>query len=139
MFLLYTILAAVHILAVVVTGILWTILVLRPTPGLRRERRDIRAVHFGSLFLVPWFLGLAIVFERLKVPDWCQAPFPAGLGLLVLLSGIGYILPRDEDLEPFYFWTRGWPMTLSLAGLAFLIIGLCWTAGVLVVFGWLQR
>jgi hypothetical protein len=138
MFQLYLFLAAVHILAIVVTGILWTFLILRPTPGLRREFRDIRAVHFGSLFLVPWFLGLACTFERLNVPVWHQVAFPAGLGLLVLLSGIGYVLPRDEALDPFYFWTRGWPMLLSLAGLACLIIGLCWTAGVLVVYACLR-
>ena len=41
---LYLLLAAFHMLAVVVTGILWTILTLRPTPGLKKEFRDIRAV-----------------------------------------------------------------------------------------------
>lgn len=133
---LYLMLAAVHIMAVVVTGILWTLFVLRPTPGLRREFRDIRAVHFGSLFLVPWLLSLAYAFERLNVPAWHQAAFPIGLGLLVLLSGIGYILPRDTGLDPFYFWTCGWAMILSLAGLACLIIALCWTAAVLVVYAW---
>jgi hypothetical protein len=135
----YVILAAIHITSVVVSGILWTIFVLRPTPGLRREFRDIRAVHFGSLYLVPWFLGLTYVFERLNVPAWHQAAFPIGLGLLVLLSGIGYVLPRETDLDPFYFWTRGWPMVLSLAGLACLIIALCWTAGVLIVYALRHR
>lgn len=50
---LYFVLPAVHILAVAVTGILWTILVLRPQSGLKKSFRDIRAVHFGSLYLTP--------------------------------------------------------------------------------------
>lgn len=132
---LYFVLAAVHLVAIVVTGILWTIIDVRHPSGLRRELRDIRAVHFGSLYLVPWFLGLAYAFERLGVPALHQAVFPAGLGLLVLFSGIGYLLPRPEGLDPFYYWTRGWAMVLSLTGLAFLVIALLWTATVLVVYG----
>jgi hypothetical protein len=56
---LYFVLAAVHIVAIVVTGILWTIIDLVPKVGFRPHFRDIRAVHFGSLYLTPWFLGLA--------------------------------------------------------------------------------
>ena len=133
---LYLLLAAFHMLAVVVTGILWTILTLRPTPGLKKEFRDIRAVHFGSLYLVAWFLGLAFAFERLAIPAWHQAAFPIGLGLLVVLSGIGYVLPRDPKIDPFYFWTKGWPMVISLVGLVCLVVALCWTAGVITAYAW---
>ncbi len=131
---LYFVLAAVHIVAIVVTGILWTIVDLVHGSGLRRNLRDIRAVHFGSLYLVPMFLGLAYAFDRLRVPAWHQVFFPAGLGLLVLFSGIGYVFPRPEGLDPFYYWTRGPAKVLALIGLACLIVGLLWTAGVLTVY-----
>ncbi len=130
----YLILAAVHIVAVVVTGILWTVVDLVPRSGLRRQLRDIRAVHFGSLYLVPWFLGLAYAFDRLGVPAWHQVFFPVGLGALVLFAGVGYLFPRPPDVDPFYYWTRGWALVLSLAGLAVLVFCLLWTAGVLVVY-----
>jgi hypothetical protein len=128
---LYIVLAAVHIAAVVVTGILWTILDLWPRSGLKSEFRDIRAVHFGSLYLTPWFLGLGWAFDRLKVPAWHQLFFPAGLGLLVLFAGVAYLLPRAPGVQPFYYWTRGWPMVLSMVGLACLVVALFWTAGAL--------
>src|SRR5262245_24349257 len=131
---LYFVLAAVHIVALVVTGILWTIIDLVPAVGFRSHYRDIRAVHFGSLYLVPWFLGLAYAFERLGVPAWHQAFFPAGLGLLVFFTGVAYLFPRPEGLDPFYYWTRGWPMVLSLVGLGCLIIALLWTAAVLSLY-----
>jgi hypothetical protein len=131
---LYFVLAAVHIVAIVVTGILWTLIDLIPNSSLRPHYRDIRAVHFGSLYLVPWFLGLTYAFERLAVPAWHQVFFPAGLGLLVLFSGVAYLLPRPEGLDPFYYWTRGWPMVLTMVGLACLIIALLWTAGVLIIY-----
>lgn len=91
---LYMILAAVHIISMFITGILWTVIDLRPQSQLRPHLRDIRAVHFGSLWLVPWFLGLGLAFDRLQVPPWHQAFFPIGLGLLVLFSGIGWLFPR---------------------------------------------
>jgi hypothetical protein len=131
---LYMVLVAVHILALVVTGILWTIIDLSPKSSLREHLRDIRAVHFGSLYLVPWLLGLAWAFERLGVPAWHQAFFPAGLGLLVVLSGIGYLFPMPPDLDPFYFWTRGWGLVFSMLGLVCLIIALLWTAVVLTIY-----
>jgi hypothetical protein len=131
---LYVVLAAVHIAAVPVTGILWTIIVLVPKSGLRPHLRDIRAVHFGSLYLTPWLLGLAWAFERLGVPAVHQAFFPAGLGLLILFTGIAYLFPRPEGLDPFYFWTRGWALVLSLIGLACLVAALLWTATVLVLY-----
>jgi hypothetical protein len=131
---LYLLLAAVHLTAIVVTGILWTIIDLVPTSGLRRHLRDIRAVHFGSLYLVPWFLGLGYVFERLSVPSWQQAIFPAGLGLLVLFASVAYLLPRPQGLDPFYYWTRGWSMVLALIGLTCLAVSLLWTAALLVRF-----
>src|SRR5437660_11346421 len=59
---LYFVLAALHIVSMVVTGALWTIIDLSPTSRLRKHLRDIRAVHFGSLYLVPWFLGLSWAF-----------------------------------------------------------------------------
>jgi hypothetical protein len=131
---LYFILAAMHLVAIVVTGILWTIVDLNPSSRLRRHLRDIRAVHFGSLYLVPMLLGLAYAFDRLGVPAWHQIFFPAALGLLVLFAGIAYLFPRPPDLDPFYYWTRGWAKLLSLIGLGCLISGLLWTAGVLVVY-----
>ena len=131
---LYFVLVAVHIVAVVVTGILWTVVDLVPGSGLRRNMRDIRAVHFGSLYLIPLFLGLAYAFDRLRVPAWHQIFFPAGLGLLVLFSGIGYVFPRPEGLDPFYYWTRGPAKVLALIGLACLVVCLLWTATVLVIY-----
>jgi hypothetical protein len=130
----YFILAAVHIVAIVVTGILWLLIDLRPHTVLKPNFRDIRAVHFGSLYLVPWFLGLAYAFDRLAVPPWHWIFFPAGLGCLVTFSGIGYLFPRPPGLDPFYYWTRGPALVLSLIGLACLIVALAWTAGVLVYY-----
>jgi hypothetical protein len=123
---LYFVLAAVHI----VTGILWTLIDLVPALPLRSHLRDIRAVHIGSLYLVPWFLGLAFAFQQLQVPAWHQLFFPGGLGLLVFFAGVAYLFPRPPGLEPFYYWTRGWPLVLSLIGLVCLAPGLLWTAGV---------
>jgi hypothetical protein len=131
---LYCVLAAVHILAVVVTGILWTIIDLVPRCGLRPHLRDIRAVHFGSLYLVPWILTLAFAFERLQVPAWHWVFFPAGLGALIFFSGVGYLFPRPPGLDPFYYWTHGWAMVLSLIGLACLVVALLWTAAVLIFY-----
>jgi len=131
---LYFFLAAVHIVAIVVTGILWTIIDLQPRTRLRAHLRDIRAVHFGSLYLVPWFLALPYAFRQCRVPESHQMIFPAGLGLLILFSGVAYLLPRRPEVDPFYFWTRGWSLILSLVGLACLIIALLWTGGVLVLY-----
>lgn len=131
---LYFILAAVHLVAVAVTGILWTLLDLGRATNLRPHLRDIRAVHFGSLYLTPWLLGLAYAFERLQVPAWHQAFFPAGLGALLTFASIGYLFPRPEGLDPFYYWTKGWAAVLSLIGLACLVFCLAWTATVLVVY-----
>jgi hypothetical protein len=131
---LYFVLAALHIVSMVITGILWTLIDLKVAPSLKPNFRDIRAVHFGSLYLVPWFLGLAYAFDRLKVPAWHQAFFPIGLGALVFFSGLGYVFPRPPGLDPFYYWTKGWAMVLSMIGLAALVFALCWTAGVLVIY-----
>ena len=131
---LYMVLVAVHLVAVAVTGILWVWVDLVPKSPLKHHFRDIRAVHFGSLYLIPMFLGLAWAFERLQVPAAHQAVFPAGLGLLVLFSSIGYLFPLPEHLDPFYYWTRGWPLVLALIGLACLVVALGWTAVVLVVY-----
>lgn len=131
---LYFVLAAVHIVTMVITGILWTIIDLVPKSGLRAHFRDIRAVHFGSLYLVPWFLGLAWAFQALRVPPWHQVVFPVGLGLLVFFSGVAYLFPMPKDLDPFYYWTRGWAMVLSLIGLACLVTALIWTAVILALY-----
>jgi hypothetical protein len=131
---LYFVLAAIHIVAIVVTGILWTFLDLAPGGKLRTFLRDIRAVHFGSLYLVPWFLGLAYAFDKLNVPTLHQLAFPAGLGALLFFTGIAYLFPRPPGLDPFYYWTRGWAMVLSLIGLACLVAALLWTAAVLVLY-----
>lgn len=136
MLFVYSLLITVHILAIVVTGILWVIVDIHPTSTLRKTLRDIRAVHFGSLYLVPWFLGLAWAFDRFHVPFPHWVFFPAGLGALVLFSGIGYLFPRPADLDPFYYWTRGVPFVLAMIGLAFLAFGLLWTAGALCVYAW---
>src|SRR5260221_7157538 len=114
----YFMLAAIHIVAIVATGTLWVVIDLVPKSSLRPHFRDIRAVHFGSLYLTPWFLGLTYAFERLKVPSWHQAAFPAGLGALVVFSGVAYILPSKPGLDPFYYWTKGWALVLALIGLA---------------------
>jgi hypothetical protein len=131
---LYFILAALHLVAIVVTGMLWTAYDLRFKDRLRPYLRDIRAVHFGSLYLVPWFLGLAYAFDKLAIPPLHQVVFPAGLGALVFFSGVAYLFPRPEGLDPFYYWTKGLPMVLSMIGLACLVIALLWTATVLVVY-----
>jgi hypothetical protein len=131
---MYFVLAAVHMAAVVVTGILWTIVDLMPHSRLRLHLRDIRAVHFGSLYLVPWFLGLAYAFERLGVPKWHQLFFPIGLGALVFFAGLGYLFPRPAGLDPFYYWTRGPALVLALFGLLCLIVAILWTASVLVYY-----
>lgn len=131
---LYFILAAVHLVAVAVTGILWTIIDLVPHSSLKKSYRDIRAVHFGSLYLVPMFLGLAFAFWKLDVPAWHWWFFPLGLLLLVVFAGIAYLFPRPANLDPFYYWTRGPAKILSLIGLACLIVGLLWTAGVLTYY-----
>jgi hypothetical protein len=131
---LYFSLAAFHMVAIAVTGILWVIVDLNPKSSLRAHLHDIRAVHFGSLYLVPIFLGLAYAFERLNVPAIDRVFFPAGLGLLVLFAGIAYLFPRPEGLDPYYYWTVGWAKVLSLIGLACLVIALVWTAFVLVLY-----
>jgi hypothetical protein len=130
---LYFILVAVHLVALVVTGIMWTIIDLVPNSSLRANVRDIRAVHFGSLYLIPILLGLSWAFHYLQVPAWHQLFFPCGLGALVFFSGLGYMFPRPPGLDPFYYWTKGWARVLSLFGLACLVFAILWTAGVLVV------
>jgi hypothetical protein len=131
---LYFVLAALHFLSLIVTGILWTWVDIRPTSPMKKNFRDIRAVHFGSLYLVPWFLGLAYAFDHLHVPAWHQAFFPAGLFLLIAFSSIGYVFPRPQGLDPFYYWTRGAAMWLAMIGLVCLIFCLLWTAAVLVIY-----
>src|SRR5438128_12585894 len=121
---LYFVLAAVHILSLVVTGVLWTIVDLVPSSSLKTNFRDIRAVHFGSLYLVPWFLGLAYAFQQLHVPSEHQLVFPAGLGLLVFFSGVGYLFPLPPGVDSFYYWTKGWGLVFSMIGLLFLVIAL---------------
>jgi hypothetical protein len=131
---LYMILVAFHMVAVVITGILWAYIDLVPKNNLRPHLRDIRAVHFGSIWLVAWFLGLAFAFERLGVPDIHWWAFPVGLGILVSLSSIAYIYPKPPDLDPFYYWTRGWPAVWAVAGMAGLVVCLLWTAAVIVLY-----
>jgi hypothetical protein len=131
---LYVILVAVHVVAIVVTGTMWAVIDLRPQTPLKKNFRDIRAVHFGSLYLVPWFLGLMYAFDRLGVLWWHQVVFPAGLGLLVFFAGVAYLFPRPPGLDPFYYWTRGWAMVLALIGLVCLAAALLWTAGILVFY-----
>src|SRR5438128_10009525 len=110
----YFMLVAVHLVAIVVTGVLWAAIDLVPGTGLRPRLRDIRAVHFGSLYLVPWFLGLGCAFDTLRVPALHQIAFPAGLGLLVFFAGVAYLFPRPPGLYSFYYWTSGWAIVLSM-------------------------
>jgi len=131
---LYFILVAVHIVALVVTGIMWTIIDVVPGSSLKANFRDIKAVHFGSMHITAWLLGLAYAFDKLEVPAFHQAFFPAGLGLLVFFSGLGYVFPRPEGIDPWYYWTRGWPLVLAMIGLALFIVCLLWTAAVLVIY-----
>jgi hypothetical protein len=135
---LYFVLAGFHILAVVFTGILWTIIDLNHKSSLRLQLRDIRAVHFGSLYLVPWFLGLGWAFEVLHVEPWQQLIFPIGLGALVFFSGVGYLFPRPAGLDPFYFWTKGWGLVFSMVGLLIMIVTMTWTGLILILrpLGW---
>jgi hypothetical protein len=93
-------------------------------------------VHFGSLYLVPWFLGLAYAFDKLDIPAWHQAFFPAGLAGLVFFAGIAYLFSRPPSLDPFYYWTRRWPMLPSQIGLGCHVVALLWTAAVLVIYSW---
>ena len=131
---LYFLLAAFHMVAIIVTGILWAYVDIVPKNNLRPHIRDIRAVHFGSIWLVAWFLGLAYAFERLGVPEIHWWAFPAGLGLLVSFSSIAYMYPKPPDLDPFYYWTRGWPMAWALVGLAGMVVCLSWTTTVLALY-----
>jgi hypothetical protein len=131
---LYFVLAGVHLIAVVVTGAMWAVLAIVPGTGLKPHYRDIRAVHFGSLYLISIFLGLAYAFEKLAVPPIHQVVFPIGLGLLVTLAGIAYLFPRPPGLDPFYYWTKGSAMVLAVLGMACAAAGLVWTAVVLIVY-----
>jgi hypothetical protein len=130
----YFILVAVHLLAIVVSGALWTLVDLVPGTKLRQHLRDIQAVHFGSLYLVPTLLGLAWAFDRLRVPDVHQIVFPAGLGLLVGFSSLGYVFPRPPGVNPFYYWTKGPAMILALVGIVCLVAALIWTAVVVALY-----
>lgn len=49
------VLAVLHLGAIVVTRLLWTIIDLRPGSKLRQHLRAVWAVHFASLNLVPMF------------------------------------------------------------------------------------
>jgi hypothetical protein len=127
-------LVAVHLIAVLVSGSLWTIVDIVPGSKLREHLRDIQAVHFGSLYLVPTLLGLAYAFDKLKIPEVHQWAFPVGLGLLVFFSSVGYMFPRPAGVNPFYYWTKGWAMVLAMIGIACLVVALVWTAAVLVIY-----
>jgi hypothetical protein len=131
---LYFILAAIHVTAIVFTGVFWTALDLRPTPWLRSRLRDIRAVHFGSLYLVPLYLGLNFAFTRLHVGAVHQAVFPAGFALFVLFVVIASLFPRSgAPRTAAYDWGHGWPLVLTVAGLACLGGAMLWTAGTLIL------
>jgi len=60
-------------------AVVWPTIILYPQSSLKKNFRDIRAVHFGSLYLVPMFLGLSYAFLQLYVPAWYQVVFPAVL------------------------------------------------------------
>lgn len=77
---------------------------------------------------------MAYAFDKLGVPAWHQAVFPAGLAALVFFARIAYLVPRSPGLDRFYHWNRGWPTVLSLIGLACLVVALLWSAAVLVIY-----
>ena len=128
---LYIVLVVVHLITIIVSGILWTIIDIVPGSKLKQHVRDIQAVHFGSLYLVPLFLGLAWAFDKLQVPAWHQAVFPIGLGLLLFFSSVGYVFPRPPGVNPFYYWTKGTAMVLAVIGILCLVAAILWTATVL--------
>jgi hypothetical protein len=136
MFWVYCLAAAVHLLAVIVSGILWTIVDLNKESPLKHHLRDIQAVHFGCLYLFPMFLILGMIFRSMGVPWEHQVAFPAGLFLLVAFSSLGYVFPRPPGLNPFYYWTKGPAMICALIGIVCMIVGLVWTAAVLVIWSW---
>ncbi|HXY34049.1 MAG TPA: hypothetical protein VEI07_07470 [Planctomycetaceae bacterium] len=104
---LYFVLAALHIRSMAITGILWTLIDLKLVPSLKPHFRNIRAVTSVR-------------------STWCPG--------LVFFSGLGYVFPRPPGLDPFYYWTKGWAMVLSMMGLAVLVFALLWTAAVLVIY-----
>ena len=77
---LYFLLAALHMIAVVVTGILWTLIDLRRQSSLRPHLRDIRAVHFGSPYLVAWFLGFGLCVRQAGRSRLASGVVPGGAG-----------------------------------------------------------
>jgi hypothetical protein len=131
---LYFILVALHMLGVIVSGILWAIIDINKQSKLKEHSRDIMAVHFGCLYLVPTFLGLAYAFDRLAVPGWHQLFFPGGLFLLIAFSSLGYLFPRPPGVNPFYYWTKGPAMVLACIGMGCAVLGLLWTAAVLTIY-----
>lgn len=131
---LYFILAALSIVNVVVTGILWAVVDIKKDSSLRAHVRDIQAVHFGSLYLIPTMLGLAYALGSLGVPDWHWWFFPGGLFLLVAFSSLGYMFPKPPGVNPFYYWTKGPAMVLAVIGMACAVVGMLWTAAVLVIY-----
>src|SRR5262249_21541330 len=130
----YFALVALHLLTVLVSGILWTVVDVVPGSKLKAHYRDIQAVHFGSLYLVPTLLGLAWAFDRLKVGELHQWVFPAGLGLLLLFSSLGYVFPKPPGLNPFYYWTKGPAMICAMVGILCMVVAIAWTAAVLVIY-----
>jgi hypothetical protein len=132
----YATLAALQLIVVVGTGVLWAVIVLVPKSQLRRYSQMIRAAHFGALFLAPLFLGLGWAFERFHVPAWHQGVLPAGLGVALALAAIGAFFPRPPELDPFHYWVRGWPLVLMVVGTIVFIVSLLWTAFVLMLYAW---
>jgi hypothetical protein len=134
---LYFSLAAIHIYAIVLTGVLWLIIDFKPQSKLHRHLKIIRGVHFGSLFVVPMILGLAFAFEQLQVPAWHRAFFPVGMELLFIV-GVGASLfpltPRRASVGPDYPWTRTVARVFGKIALAGLVIGFTWTSVVLFVY-----
>jgi hypothetical protein len=132
---LYVFLAAVHLTAIVFTGIMWTALELCGAPWLRSRLRDIRAVHFGSLYLVPLYLGLNFAFTKLNVAAGHQAVFPAGFALFVGFVVVASLFPRSDGARTAaYDWGQRGALVLTMAGLACLAGAMLWTAGVLILY-----
>jgi hypothetical protein len=132
----YATLAALQLIVVVGTGVLWAAIVLVPKLKLQRYLQMIRATHFGALYLAPLFLGLGWAFERFHVPSWHQGVFLAGLGVAIALAGIGAFFPRPRELDPFHYWVKGWPLVLMVIGTVVFIVSLLWTAFVLMLYAW---
>ena len=127
----YIYFTALLLVTVVITGGLWTFILVRPQSPLSKYKRDIEAVHFGSLFLAPLLLGLRYAFKELEVSPENQMVLPLGMISLIFFSGVAYVFPKDPNRDRFYYWTKGLPLLITSLGIILLSLSLLWTAWLL--------